>query len=119
MDKQTTELYKTMHLNTNENEIIYYDVNQKIFTSCNIDNMKTRLDYMADIGFRIKNIITLYDNNKAFVRLLIFDPEITTTDIKYLSRVEYALGKINYGISYIIPMNVWEKRGQEVINIFH
>lgn len=114
MDKQTTELYKTMHLNTNENEIIYYDVNQKIFTSCNIDNMKTRLDYMADIGFRIKNIITFYDKNKAFVRIIIDNPEFTD-----ISHIEYALGDFTYGVSYIIPLRVWEKRGQEVINIFH
>lgn len=97
-------------------EVIYYDVNLDTFASCDVNNMKTRWDYLADSGFAIKEIITFYHNHKAYVRMLIVN---TTQNFNQVSHVEFALGNFTYGVSYIIPFMVWEARGKEIISLFH
>lgn len=120
MDNQQRELYKVMQHNSHMDEVIYYDENQETFKSCMADNMKTRWDYLADLGFNITEIITFHHKKKAFVRMIIDNPEITCRGIqKYISRVDFALEKLTYGVSYIIPMSVWEKRGEEIKMLFN
>lgn len=122
MDAKKDELFNLMHSyylkcsKVNHSEVIYYDVNRDIFASCDVNNMKTRWDYLADSGFVIKEIITFYHNHKAYVRMIINKP---STNFNHVSQVECALGKNTYGVSYIIHFTVWEARGKEIIDIFN
>lgn len=117
MDTPKKELYKVMHAPMEE--VIYYDENQEIFKSCRVDNMKTRWDYLADLGYKMTEIITFYHNNKAFIRIIISTHEPSSRGIRDISRIDFVLGKLTFGVSYIIPMNVWEKRSEEIKNIFN
>lgn len=121
----TDELHDVMcksnikYYHENNNEVIYYDTNQKIFASCTIDNMKTRWDYLGDSGYKITDVISFYHKHKLFVRMIVDDPERTTKDFCDIAKVEFALGKITYGISYVFPITVWEKRNNEILSIFN
>lgn len=122
MDTKKEELFNLMRAyyptcsKINNCEVIYYDVNQDTFASCDVNNMKTRWDYLADSGFAIKEIITFYHNHKAYVRMII---DKTSKNFNHVSQVEFALGKFTYGVSYIIPSTVWERRGKEIVTLFN
>jgi len=103
----------------NNNEVIYYDTNEKIFTSCTLDNIRTRWDYLGDSGFKIKDVISFYHKHRLFVRMIVDDPKRTSKKFCDIAKVEFALGNMTYGISYIIPMTVWEKRNEEIVCMFH
>lgn len=122
MEIKKDELFNLMQTHcptcskVNRYEVIYYDVNRDTFASCDVNNMKTRWDYLADSGFVIKEIITFYHNHKAYVRIIV---NKTSTNFNHVSQVEFALGKCTYGVSYIIPLTVWERRGKEIIELFN
>lgn len=120
MNIKTAELFNLMLRicptcsNLNRYEVIYYDVNRSSFASCEVNNMKTRWDYLADCGFTVKEIITFYHNGEAYVRMI-----IRSTYFNPVSPVEFALGKNTNGVSYIIPLSVWERRCKEIITLFN
>ena len=122
METKKDELFNVMHSyypkcsQVKQCEVIYYDVNRDTFASCDVNNMITRWDYLADTGFVIKEIITFYHNHKAYVRMII---NTTSTNYNQVSHVEFALGNFTYGVSYIIPFTVWETRGKEIVTLFH
>jgi len=102
MDPVVCDVNVIMNAYKPHNEVIYYDKNQESFSSCTIDNMKTRWDFLADDGFQIKDIISFYHKSKQYVHMVINLPDRKTVYMK----------------SYIIPMDVWLLRSKEIVTYF-
>lgn len=88
------------------------------YGSCKVDMMKPRWKYMADNEYVIKEVIEFELDNCMFVRLVLFQPYPYDSPPTDMSRIEFAFGKMTFGVSYILPWHVWEQHREEIETIF-
>lgn len=94
------------------------DITTSEYGSCNVDVMKPRWTQMAENGYNMKETIKFQFESAWYVRIVVhvtnqfYDPQ------GHLSRIEFAFGNITLGVSYILPLYVWDQRYEEIEDIF-
>lgn len=88
------------------------------YGSCNVDVIKPRWVFMADNGYKIKETIKFQFESARYVRMVVHISSTFNGPQGDISRIEFAFGKITFGVSYILPFYVWEQRCEEIKDIF-
>lgn len=88
------------------------------YRSCKVDVMKPRWTLMAENGYNIKETIKFQFESTWYVRMVVHVTNQFNDRQGDLSRIEFAFGNITFGVSYILPLYVWDQRCEEIEEIF-
>lgn len=102
----------------NENGVRLGDHNRSQYGSCKLDLIKTRWVHMAENGYNIKETIKFQFESASYVRMVVHVTNHFDFSQGDMSRIEFAFGNIIFGISYILPLYVWELHCEEIEDIF-
>lgn len=103
----------------NENCIVGVgDITTCHYGSCAVDIMKPRWMLMSENGYNMKETSKFLFESEWYVRMVVHVTNQLNEPQGDLSRIEFAFGKITFGVSYILPLYVWDQRSEEIEDIF-
>lgn len=105
-------------LNENYMELCNHTAEGSEYRYCTIDAMNPRWEFLAENGYKIQEVNDFSFENILYVRMVLHLPYNYDGPSIDLSRIEFAFGKITFGISYIIPLYVWKQRQSEIEAMF-
>lgn len=105
-------------LNENYMELCNQTATCTEYRYCTVNAIKPRWEFLAENGYTIQEVIEFTFKHTQYVRMVIHLPCNYDDHPIDISRIEFAFGKITFGISYIIPLYVWNQYQSEIDSLF-